>query len=206
MSTMASTPLAAVARPLDLVWHMGAPALSTDPDALSPERMRPRFNGMRETGPKANVWRGPSPIGGLGRALRDDVDALSFVPLGSDAPIRWDASLAANHTDGIMVLHRGRLAYERHDGLQQAHRPHLSVSVTKSLVGTLAAAEMVAGPIDPEAPVPAYVTELTEGGWDPKAEMVIARFASHPAAASAHTDPTTLPAYHALAFQLLASP
>jgi CubicO group peptidase (beta-lactamase class C family) len=34
---------------------------------------------------------------------------------------------------------------------------------------------------------------------DPKAEMVIARFASHPVAANAALDPTSLPAYHALA-------
>jgi CubicO group peptidase (beta-lactamase class C family) len=38
---------------------------------------------------------------------------------------------------------------------------------------------------------------------DPKAEMVIARFASHPLAANANLDPTSLPAYHALAQHLL---
>ena len=34
---------------------------------------------------------------------------------------------------------------------------------------------------------------------DPKAEMVIARFASHPIAANAALDPTSLPAFDALA-------
>src|SRR5207342_1409620 len=34
---------------------------------------------------------------------------------------------------------------------------------------------------------------------DPKAEMVIARFASHPMAANVNLDPTSLPAYEALA-------
>jgi hypothetical protein len=38
---------------------------------------------------------------------------------------------------------------------------------------------------------------------DPKAEMVIARFASHPLAANANLDPTSLPAYHALAKHLM---
>ncbi|WP_231745337.1 MULTISPECIES: serine hydrolase [Microbulbifer] len=38
---------------------------------------------------------------------------------------------------------------------------------------------------------------------DPKARMVIARFASHPKAANAENDPATLPAYHALASYLL---
>lgn len=38
---------------------------------------------------------------------------------------------------------------------------------------------------------------------DPKAEMVIARFASHPLASNAANDPTSLPAYHALARHLM---
>ena len=39
---------------------------------------------------------------------------------------------------------------------------------------------------------------------DPKAEMVIARYASHPLAAnSPHLDPTSLPAYEALGRYLL---
>jgi len=38
---------------------------------------------------------------------------------------------------------------------------------------------------------------------DPRAEMVIARFASHPVAGNAENDPTSLPAYHALARHFL---
>jgi hypothetical protein len=38
---------------------------------------------------------------------------------------------------------------------------------------------------------------------DPKAEMVIARYASHPVAANIGNDPHTLPAYHAMALALL---
>ena len=161
MNTMAPP----AAQTPDLGWHMGAPALSLDPGALSPERMRQRFCGMRETSPTVNVWRGPGPMSALPRALRDDIDAVGFVPLGADAPMRWDASLAANHTDGIVVLHRGRIVYEAFDGPLLPHKPHVCMSVTKSLVGTLAAAEMVAGRIDPDAPVPQYVPELAGSAW-----------------------------------------
>lgn len=38
---------------------------------------------------------------------------------------------------------------------------------------------------------------------DPKAEMVIVRFASFPVAANAAIDPTSLPAYQALAKHLM---
>ena len=41
---------------------------------------------------------------------------------------------------------------------------------------------------------------------DPAAEMVVARFASHPQGANMHLDPTSLPAYHALAQHLIQRP
>jgi CubicO group peptidase (beta-lactamase class C family) len=40
---------------------------------------------------------------------------------------------------------------------------------------------------------------------DPVAEMVIARFAAHPKAGNANLDPTTLPAYHAMALHLMSA-
>ncbi|MCY1551962.1 hypothetical protein D9M68_883280 [compost metagenome] len=40
---------------------------------------------------------------------------------------------------------------------------------------------------------------------DPKAEMVIVRYASHPLAGSSNFDPTTLPAYQAVAEHLMAT-
>ena len=59
---------------------------------------------------------------------------------------------------------------------------------------------------------PACELALTEPGRertrqaiyiDPAAEMVIARFASHPKGANANLDPTSLPAYHAMAKYLM---
>ena len=41
---------------------------------------------------------------------------------------------------------------------------------------------------------------------DPKAEMVIARYASFPMAANAFNDPTSLPAFQALADKLMSDP
>jgi CubicO group peptidase (beta-lactamase class C family) len=41
---------------------------------------------------------------------------------------------------------------------------------------------------------------------DPRAGMTIVRFASHPLAANANLDPTSLPAYRALAGYLMAHP
>ena len=41
---------------------------------------------------------------------------------------------------------------------------------------------------------------------DPKAEMVIVRFASHPVAGNAANDPTTIPAFDAVANLLMSAP
>ena len=48
------------------------------------------------------------------RALRTDIDGLTFVPLGSKQPMTWEQSLAANYTDGIVVLHRAGLRGSGH--------------------------------------------------------------------------------------------
>ena len=51
----------------------------------------------------------------------------------------WAQSLDANYTDGILMLHRGRIVYERYFGALAADRPHIAFSVTKSFVATVAA-------------------------------------------------------------------
>jgi hypothetical protein len=74
-----------------------------------------------------------------------ELDALVFTPIGGDSTMTWGESLAANYTDGIVVLHRGRIVYERYFGALTAERPHIAFSVTKSFFGTLAAWQGCAG-------------------------------------------------------------
>lgn len=51
----------------------------------------------------------------------------------------------------------------------------------------------------------AVVEDIRKGGDHPAAEMVVARFASHPLAANANLDPMSLPAYDAVARHLMGS-
>ncbi len=46
--------------------------------------------------------------------------------------------LQETYTDGIAVLHKGKLIYERYFGALKPHKPHIAMSVTKSFTGTLA--------------------------------------------------------------------
>ena len=47
--------------------------------------------------------------------------------------------LEETYADGIAVLHRGRLIYERYFGALKPHKPHIGMSVTKSFTGELVA-------------------------------------------------------------------
>ena len=89
------------------------------------------FSNGRQLGPTTNVSRGlgASP---LPRAERDDLEAISFTPLGKTEPMTWAQSLRANFTDGIVVLHRGRIVYERYFGALKEGGQHIAQSVTSA--------------------------------------------------------------------------
>ena len=74
----------------------------------------------------------------------------------------WAQSLAANYTDGILILHRGRIVYERYFGALTADRQHLAFSVTKSFVATVAATLIAEGALDERATVASYLPELRD--------------------------------------------
>ena len=50
----------------------------------------------------------------------------------------WRESLAANFTDGVLVLHRGKVVYEQYRGCLAEDGKHAAMSMTKSLTGLLA--------------------------------------------------------------------
>jgi hypothetical protein len=77
----------------------------------------------------------------------------------------WGESLLANYTDGLLILHRGTIVYERYFGVLDAHIPHIAYSVTKSFVATLAATLVHEGLIDEQATVPRYLPELASTGY-----------------------------------------
>jgi CubicO group peptidase (beta-lactamase class C family) len=92
--------------------------------------------------------------------MRATIDALTFSPTGSNAAMTWAESLAANDTDGLSILHRGRVVYEWYSGcLTDAGKP-AAMSMTKSTVGLLAEILIAEGRLDDAAPVTEYLPEL----------------------------------------------
>ena len=122
------------------------------------------FSHIRQLLPTATVGRGTGAVSPLPDARRDDIDAVQF-KLADGSQMSWEQSLAANYTDGIVVLHRGQVIYERYFGALQADRPHMAFSVTKSFIGTLAAMLVEEGVLDEQAPVSHYVPELKDSGF-----------------------------------------
>jgi CubicO group peptidase (beta-lactamase class C family) len=157
--------------PVALGWMTGSPPSPEkiirydDGSFLRFPMWRWSFCHWRELVPTVNVARGPAAVCPLPRAERGDLDAIRFTPLGGTRESTWAESLDANYTDGIVVLHRGRVVYERYFGALTPERPHIAFSVTKSLFGIIAATLIADGALDPGAPVSRYLPELATSGF-----------------------------------------
>jgi len=167
-----SPPLgAADSDPVKMGWMVGSPPSPekliqfADGSHLRFPQLRWSFANFRRFVPSSNVWRGDGPVSPLPRELRSDLDEVSFTPLGGGEPMTWAQSLEANYTDAIVVLHRGRIVYERYFGVMTPHTQHIAMSVTKSFFGTLGAMLVAEGRLDENALVTKYIPELAGGAW-----------------------------------------
>jgi len=153
--------------PTALGWMQGTPPSADkivrieDGSYLQFPQTRWSFSHMRELVPTVNISRGAGPVSALPRAERADIDSLPYTPLGATSPSTWRESLEANYTDGIVVLHRGRIVYERYFGALKPEGQHIAFSVTKSFYGMLIAE----GKIGATATVARYLPELKNSGF-----------------------------------------
>lgn len=164
-------PDAAASDPKTMGWMVGAPPPAdrivrfADGSYFNFPAMRWSVSNFRQLMPTTNVSRGLGAPVPLARALRSDIDKLTFVPLGSQQPMTWEQSLAANYTDGIVVLHRGQVVYERYFGVLNPEGQHGAMSVTKSVVGTMGAMLVADGTLDANKKVADYVPELSTSAF-----------------------------------------
>jgi CubicO group peptidase (beta-lactamase class C family) len=157
--------------PARLGWMVGSPPPADrvlrfdDGSYFRFPALRWSVSHFRQLMPTVNVSRGLGAPAILERALRDDIDALRFTPLGAAQAMGWSESLKANYTDGIVVLHKGQIVYERYFGVLRPEGQHGAMSVTKSFVGTLAAMLAADGLLDPSRRVADYVPELASSAF-----------------------------------------
>ncbi|PRY92056.1 hypothetical protein BCF33_2749 [Hasllibacter halocynthiae] len=125
----------------------------------------------RELQPTVAVRDGAGAARDLERAIDPAVGEVRFTPWGAEAPMTFDEAFDANYTDGLMVLHRGRVVYERYAGCldeegARARGIHGAMSVTKSVTGLLAEMLIAEGALDETAAVTDLIPELEGSAYD----------------------------------------
>ena len=166
LAQTAPPPDAQASDPARLGWMVGSPppadkiVRKEDGSFYRFPQLRWTFSNARQLGATTNVSRGLDSPSALPRAERADLAAVTFVPLGMTEPMTWGQAFDANYTDGVVVLHKGRIVYERYAGVFKPDGQHLAQSLTKSFFGTIAAMLVADGQIDQNALVTQYVPEL----------------------------------------------
>ena len=95
----------------------------------------------------------------------EDIDSLSFTPLGATEPMTWQESLAVNFTDGIVVLHHDKIVYEKFSGCLTPTNRHAAMSMTKSFVGLLGEMLVAENKLEEDRLVQDYILELANSAF-----------------------------------------
>lgn len=169
--TTATLPDARMSDPVAMGWMVGAPPPAAkmirheDGSYYKFPQTRWSFANMRQFLPTRVIARGNATPSVLLRAERADINKITFVPISGTRPMTWEESLFANYTDGILVLHKGRIVHERYFGVLTPTGQHHAFSVTKSFVATLAASLIAEGVLDEKATVAKYRPDLKDTGF-----------------------------------------
>jgi len=121
------------------------------------------FRHMREFQATANVRRGNDGVEPLPYALKD-LDSITF-----DTDTKQKINIfdwqKITYTDALLVLHDGKIVYEKYQIGMKPQEPHMLFSMTKSFTGLLATILIDEGRLDPNAFVSKYVPELKDTAW-----------------------------------------
>ena len=127
--------------------------------------LRYSVNHMREFFPSRKVGSAKYDYHSFRTKIDDKIDEVTFTPWETNSTMTWKESLDANYTDGIIILHKGKIVYETYPAGLTPDGIHAAMSVSKSFTGTLAAILIAEGQIDPNKYVSYYVPELTDSAF-----------------------------------------
>lgn len=120
---------------------------------------------MREFMPTREVRAAKEKYFTFKTRIDDAIDSVTFMPTGESTPMTWVESLEKNYTDGIIVVHKGKIVYEKYAGSLKPDGLHAAMSVSKSFTGTLGAILIAEGVIDETKLVGEYVPELKQSAF-----------------------------------------
>lgn len=172
--TQTSVPLSAQdSDPNIMGWMQGFPPAvdkrvkAADGSFFTFPALRYSVSHMRQFMPTVEVSRGigaPQPLP-VSQELDAAIDNLKFTPWNSKQPMSFADSLGQNYTDGMIILHKGEVVYERYFGALAEDKKHAAMSVSKSFTGTLAAILVAEGTLEPNKKVVEYVPELKNSAF-----------------------------------------
>jgi hypothetical protein len=121
---------------------------------------------MREFMPTKVVKAAPKKRFKFKLRLNETIDNVLFVPTGSTEPMTWRTSLEKNYTDGILILHKGKIVYEQYFGALEPDGLHAAMSVSKTFTGTLGGPLVEEGLMDANKTAADYIPELKSSAFE----------------------------------------
>ncbi len=154
--------------------------------------MQPPYNRwalqhVRELQPTREVFRGmeaPSALASSPVAL----DAIQY-QVSERGKVSLDEWLDYSATDAFLVLHKGKIVYERYLNGMTPYRQHQMFSATKSFVGTLVLTLIEEGRIDPSRTLASYVAELKGSAFGDATVQQVLDMTTSIAFSEEYTDP-----------------
>ena len=100
--------------------------------------------------------------------IANDPENVWQLPLGGAdlSGVGIDVALASTATDAMVVLHHGRIVFEHYANGMGRNTPHILMSVSKSVLGVVAAILAAQGRFDTSAPVTGVIPEVAGGAYD----------------------------------------
>lgn len=152
--------------PTKLGWMKGFPPTedkiisALDGSFFSFPALRYSVCHMRQFMPTTKVKAAKTNKYGFKEKIDENIDRVSFIPWNSSEQMTWKESLFKNYTDGILILHKGKIVYEKYFGALKPDGVHAAMSVSKTFTGTLGALLVEEGKIDENKMGADYVPEL----------------------------------------------
>jgi CubicO group peptidase (beta-lactamase class C family) len=121
------------------------------------------FQHIEDFLPTAVISRGVGSVAALVAGPSSISDIPVMRPDGVNTTV--GAVMASTATDGWIVTHRGVVLTEQYVGGMQPDTRHLLMSVSKSMIATVAGALWDVGVLNLDAPLTAYVPALANSGY-----------------------------------------
>lgn len=97
--------------------------------------------------------------------LDQRIDDITFTPTNSSEKMTWSESLLKNYTDGIIILYKGSIVYEKYFAALKPDGLHAAMSVSKTLTGTLGGLLIEEGVLHENKTGADYVPELENSAF-----------------------------------------